>query len=263
MIADVTVPIIFAAGGVVALFLAICNRIEVRKVVIGPTNTWMRGLCATMGVVLIGIAIWLFGQSPVVIADNGFPPPPPPPVKVKSKYSFEDGPMGWIPQDYEDSMACAEVLQSDDRAKEGQHSLKMLMNLIGGDTAKSKGEAWVNMLDSPPKSVAIPVDLTNRKITAWVYAPPGSRGERSKPNGFQLFVKDENWNSEYGPWRNVAEGVWDDKISFTVSTSKPQNGHMDQGFDPKRVIAVGVKMGSGGGTKAEFDGAVWIDAIDW
>lgn len=181
---------------------------------------------------------------------------------IKTKYSFESGTSGWICQDYEDSRACIQVLQSDEIAKEGLYSLKMVMNLIGDDAHKSKGEAWINMLDVAPNGQTVPVDLSNRTITAWIYAPQGSRGERSIPNGFQLFVKDEDWNNEYSSWKDVAEGIWN-PISFPVSASEPSGGSMDVGFNPRRIIALGVKMAVGDGSMAKFDGAVYIDAIDW
>jgi len=268
---NLTVPIIFAVAGVIALFLALWKRVEIAgKLVITELSNWMRIFSGIVGIVFIGIAIYFYVQSPSSEAEQGtsrIPPQgtsriPPPPLPIKSKYSFEDGPMGWIPQDYEDSKACVQVLHSDEVAKDGRYSLKMLMDLVGGDAHKSKGEAWVNMLDNSPSGETIPVDLTNRTITAWVYAPPGSRGDRSKPNGFQLFVKDENWKSEYGPWKNIVEGQWI-KISLAVSTSKPQSGYMDRAFDPNRIIAVGAKMGSGDGSTAKFNEAVYIDAIDW
>ena len=138
----------------------------------------------------------------------------------------------------------------------------MIMDLVGGDPEKSRGEAWVNWSNSPPSGAAIPIDLTNRTITAWVYAPQDSIGDSSKPNGFQVFVKDENWNSEYGTWHNVSEGQWS-QISLTVSISQPEDGHMDPGFDPSRIIALGVKMGSGEGSTATYEGPVYIDAVDW
>ena len=186
----------------------------------------------------------------------------PGPPAVTSKYGFESDTMGWKAQDYEDSRACAQVMRSADRAKDGRHSLKMMMNLVGGDENRSKGEAWVNMLAKPPKGERAPLNLERRAITAWVYAPEGARGERSRPNGFQVFVKDKKWRNEYGPWQNVVEGEWV-KLSLTVSASEPESGWMDDGFDPKQIIAVGVKMGAGGESSATYKGPVYVDAVDW
>lgn len=175
------------------------------------------------------------------------------------KYGFE---CGWIPQNYEDSRACTQVVLSDERAMQGRYSLKMTMGLVGSDKHKSKGEAWVNMLQNPPGGEHIPVNLLGRTIVAWVYAPRGARGDRSRPNGFQVFVKDKNWKSQYGPWHNVTEENWFD-ISLKVSPFAPMDGYMDDGFDPTQIIAIGVKMGAGGGSTETYNDSVYVDGVDW
>lgn len=179
--------------------------------------------------------------------------------RISPKYGFE---CQWIPQDYEDSRACTQVLPSNERAIEGGWSLKMMMDLIGGDEQKNKGEAWVNMLENPPHGEHIPVNLRGRTVTASVYALHGARGERSRPNGLQVFVKDKGWKSQYGPWHNVEEEDWMD-ISLKVSRFKPRGGYVDPGFDPTQIIAVGVKMGAGGGSKATYKDPVYVDGVNW
>jgi hypothetical protein len=258
---DTPLPTILVIVGSMFLLLAVVSRIGTYVTVAPKRQKWAAGIGGLL--LVLGIGLYLV-PPPASEGEQGTLLKLTPSVssRISSRYSFEDGPMGWIPQDYEDSKACVQVLQSDETAKEGLYSLKMLMDLVGGDTHKSKGEAWVNMLGNPPSGETIPVDLTNRTVTAWVYAPQGSTGDRSKPNGFQVFVKDEEWNSEYGPWKDAVEGQWV-QISLTVSTSEPPNGYMARGFDPSRIVAVGVKMGSGGGSTAKFDGAVYIDAVDW
>lgn len=179
--------------------------------------------------------------------------------RISPKYGFE---YQWVPQDYEDSRACTEVLLSEEKAVQGRYSLKMMMDLVAGDEQKSKGEIWVNMLENPPAGEHIPLNLRGRTVTAWVYAARAARGERSRPNGFQVFVKDKDNKNQYGPWHNVTPEDWFD-ISLKVSPFKPMGGHMDLGFDPTQIIAVGVKMGAGGGSKAKYKGPVFIDAVDW
>jgi len=195
---------------------------------------------------------------------NQLPPETKPklPTKHVPKCSFEDSVTGWRIQDYKDSRACVQVLRSDDRAIDGRYSLKMIMGLVGGDAQQSKGEAWANMVETPPEGESAPMNLLNRTISAWVYAPYGSYGEEERPNGFQIFVKDENWKGEYGPWNDAVEDSWV-RITLTVSASKPEGGWMAQGFDSKRIVAVGVKMGAGGGSSARYKGPVYVDAVDW
>lgn len=205
-----------------------------------------------------GIGLWLAFLSPSIEAQEK--------AVSLSKYSFENDEMGWMPQTYVDSQACVEVVQSDasQNAKEGKYVLKMTMDIVGGDANKGRGEAWVNMNDDPPGDETIPIDLTNRTITAWIYAPKGSKGDPKKPNGLQVFVKDDNWKNEYGPWFDIdKEDEWF-SISLTVRATKPKKGgYMDSGFDPSKIIAIGVKMGAGGGSTAKYPGVIYVDAVNW
>ncbi|UCG56893.1 MAG: hypothetical protein JSU70_18760 [Phycisphaerales bacterium] len=178
---------------------------------------------------------------------------------VSPKYGFE---YQWKPQTYEDSMACTQALFSDERHVEGNCSLKMMMDLVGGHKRRSKGEVWVDMRDHPPVGEHVPVNMLGHTVAASIYAPWRARGKPDKPNGFQVFVKDKDYRSQYGPWHNVREAEWF-KISLNVSPFAPRGGHMDSGFDPTQIIVVGVAMGAGGGSKATYKGPVYVDGVDW
>ncbi len=171
-------------------------------------------------------------------------------------YTFEKGIKGWEAQTWKDSQGCTGVSWS----KKGQ--LLMNMDLIGGHTNKSKGEAWVDMEKCPPAGVKIPCDMENKTITAWVYAPKDSEGMGNSPNGFQVFVKDSNWKNQYGPWHNIEEGKWNE-VKMTVSSSTPNGGYMDNGFNPKKIRALGIKMGAGGQSTAKFKGIINVNKITW
>jgi len=180
-----------------------------------------------------------------------------------SRYGFEDGAQGWVAQTYVDSQGCTRAAQSDKHAKRGRSSLEMQMDLAGGDARRSKGEAWVNWKNTPPASAKVPADLTDHVVTAWVYAPQDSKGDPDKPNGFQLFLKDDQWRSLYGRWQDITiVDAWAE-ISMTVSLDESACEHMDPGFDPSRIMAIGVKMGAGEGSRAPFKGSVFVDAVDW
>lgn len=193
------------------------------------------------------------------------PLPSPTLVPSTSKYSFENEFNGWINQIYPNAMACFQVSQSDELSKDGHFSLKLDIKLIGNDEHNSQGEAWVDMKNFPPNDGAHlfePINLTNQTIYMWVFAPSGAMGDNSKPNGFQIFVKDINWKSSYSAWTNVVENQWVE-LSFTVTTIAVENGDMSQGFDPSQIIAVGIKMGAGGESTAIYHGPIYIDAVDW
>ncbi|MCC6615808.1 MAG: cellulase family glycosylhydrolase [Anaerolineae bacterium] len=194
----------------------------------------------------------------------------PPPVF----YSFEDGDMGWFAQDYTNSQACSEVRISD-VALDGQSSLEMILNLRGGDEHLGQGEALVSLEIHPPQGLTAPVDLEGHTITIWVYAPKstsssqdarGPAGNPDSPNGLQVLVKDAEFRNEYGIWQNVVEGEWN-RVTLTVSAQVPERGlsrgYMDPGFDPTQITVIGLKIGTGGGSTAWYEGSIYIDAVGW
>jgi hypothetical protein len=181
-----------------------------------------------------------------------------------AKYGFEPADVLWQAQTYVDSQAITAVAHSEKQmAMFGCYSLKLMVDLIAGDANKSKGEAWIDMRgDNAPKDEQIPAKLTNRTITAWVYAPPGVGGDKDRPNGFQIFVKDQKFRNEYGSWHNVIEGQWA-QISLTVSDSEPVGGFKDLDFDPSQIIVVGVKIDTGDGSTTRYQGLIYVDAVRW
>lgn len=194
------------------------------------------------------------------------------PAVSSVKYDFESGAMGWYAQDYVDSQACVSVAQSSVQAFEGQFSLECAVRLLGGDANRSKGEVLVAVTYDLPSGVSgdVPVEAFNldgHTIAIWVYPPANSKGDRDRPNGFQVFVKDVNFKSEYGVWHNInTEDEWMEvtlTISPTVPRKGPDQGYMDEGFDPTQIVMIGIKMGAGGGSTQAYDGPIYIDAVDW
>jgi hypothetical protein len=168
-------------------------------------------------------------------------------------YGFEQGAEGWTT-----SGGCIAVRASQDRTKSGQFALGMALG-----PAQRQGEAWVDMRKSRPAGVSdVPVNLGGRTVTAWVYAPRGAAGDAKRPNGFQLFVKDDQWRAAYGSWQNVVEERWV-RITLAVGAAQPPSGFVAAGFDPTRVIVVGVKFGLSADAAAGFEGSVYLDAVDW
>lgn len=132
---------------------------------------------------------------------------------------------------------------------------------MGGDPNVSKGEAFVDLSDHAPFGVDAPVNLEGVTLRCWIYAPEDSGGSASHPNGLQLFVKDDNWHSEYGTWVNIEERQWNE-VTLTPSRQTPHWGAMDEDFDPTRIMMVGVKVAAGSGSTARFDGAFYMDTLE-
>jgi hypothetical protein len=170
-------------------------------------------------------------------------------------FGFEQGAEGWST-----SGGSTTARQSEDRSKSGRFSLALGMAL---GPAERQGEAWVDLQQNRPTGVpGVPANLGGRTVTAWVYAPRGARGDAERPNGFQLFVKDAEWRAAYGAWQNVVEERWV-RLSLDVGGARPPSGFVAAGFDPSRVIAVGVKFALGADPTARFEGSVYLDAVDW
>ena len=199
--------------------------------------------------------------------------PPPLPTSIplptcppdNSKYGFESADVFWIPQTYIDSQAVTAVAQSESGMSEfGCYSLQLAVDLVGGHANKSKGEAFVDMRYFAPPGIKAPINLEGVEITVWIYAPRASAGDRSKPNGVQVFVKDENFKNEYGTWFNISE--YTDKwipVRLTPSKIPPIDGFMDPGFDPSRIVIVGVKIGTGTNSTSTYSGMIYVDGVDW
>lgn len=149
-------------------------------------------------------------------------------------------------------------------AKFGCYSSALIVDLTGGDENRSKGEAYVDMLSDPPAGEKAPLDLEGVTITIWMYVPRDAVGDPSKPNGAQMFVRDENLKSEYGSWFDLS-GHTDEWVSLRLTPSRqtPPMGCMDEGFDPQNIIAVGVRVGAGTGSTATYSGPIYVDGIDW
>ncbi|MDD5072317.1 MAG: PEP-CTERM sorting domain-containing protein [Candidatus Omnitrophica bacterium] len=169
-------------------------------------------------------------------------------------YDFESGTQGWTFQDYSDSMAVSAVAQSGDQAKSGSYSLAGTTHLVPGDASFSKGEVLVNRGSSNA------LDLQGVLASVSVYGPTGAAGTNpSSPNGWQMFFKDTSWKSWYGPWSNLTENNWT-TLSSTLGSTTPD--FVDSGFDPTRVMVMGVKLGTGDSSTGTYDGLIYVDQYD-
>ncbi len=182
-----------------------------------------------------------------------------------SKYGFEAGNVLWAFETYTDTQAVTAVTQLETaEAKFGCYSLKLTVDLVGGNENQSKGEAYVDMRFYPPIGVEAPVNLESVPITIWVFVPGQAAGNPDSPNGIQLFVKDEGWKAEYGSWFNLT-GYTDTwvPISLIPSREAPLNGYMDSSFDPTKIIVVGIKIDTGDNSNSTYSGPLYIDGVDW
>ena len=174
---------------------------------------------------------------------------------------FENDKEGWTYQTYPDSQAVVTVMTSTLQSRQGNASLAMIVDLIGGDDHKSQGEAFVDLTQHPPAGVSAPLDLECKPLTCWVYVPTCGLGDPNAPNWVQLFVKDADGRAEYGPGTKVIRNQWFE-IEMRPSILEPDGGWMVPGFNPSAITQVGIKFVEGS-QKTTYRGKIYIDACGW
>lgn len=156
----------------------------------------------------------------------------------------------WQPQDYEDSQGIRAVRPESGHVVATAH-------LVGGHAHYSKGEIWLDLQYFPGLEGKVPLDLRRHTLTVDVEVPAAFRGSSARPNGVQVFVKDDTWKSQYSQWINLIAGG---RYTATLQPS-PQDipgGHTTPGFDPARIRILGVKFGIGDGSSATYDGPLSV-----
>jgi hypothetical protein len=177
--------------------------------------------------------------------------------------------MGWRREDKGKIEAIQDVERSTVKAKSGDGSLGLQVNLVSEYEYHDRGEAYVDLRFYPPEGLEAPpgpLDLTGIKVTIWVYARAEAAGNPDTPNGVQVFVKDQDYNTEYGKWTDlIALRSADRWISTTLvpATEPPPGGTMDDDFDPSDIALVGIRIAAGSGYTDTYTGTVWIDDVCW
>ncbi|MBN2172240.1 MAG: hypothetical protein JW819_13045, partial [Candidatus Krumholzibacteriota bacterium] len=116
------------------------------------------------------------------------------------------------------------------------------------------------MNEHPPFGALPPLDLEGETVRAWVYCPDGLRGDHANPNTIQVFFKDSWWKAFYGSPLPVHEGYWYE-VSTVPSTNEAPGGFMNAGFDPKSIVAVGVKVATPDGSTSTYSGRIYLDGV--
>lgn len=168
-----------------------------------------------------------------------------------------DGSEGFRPQTYVDSQGITRCERSQEQVLNGTYALRAITDLAGMDPNRASGEVLTDLQDIATAPTDYAADLEDMEITAWVYVSPGNRGEPSRPNFLQLFVKDVSADAVglYSDAFNIEEvGGWM-QLSLTVV----RNG---TAFDPTRIRFVGVKIGIGAGSSSTLSDPIFIDTLE-
>ena len=181
---------------------------------------------------------------------------------------FERG-IYWEPQTYTDSQGVTGVLPEPGHDGHGGTILRMICDAAGADDHRSKGEALLASTGADAKvgdgmSVEFG-DATGKTLSADIFAPAAAAGPLpSHSNGIQLFVKDANGGSQYGPWYNLSDhpDAW---FTAAMQVGGPLNAFTstDPPFDPTLVNTVGVKFGISPdvGPTFTYTGSIDVDNV--
>jgi len=176
-----------------------------------------------------------------------------------AKFNFETGAQGWKSENWKEFRGSSGVEQTSAYSKSGRCALVLDCD----STKNSKREAFVDLrtqFDGP-------LNLEGKTIKCWILIP-SSDVIGDPHNGVQLFVKsvknegksNEQWFTKYSEWYDLS-GRADSWFEITLS---PSIGvHSKQGFDPRKIVVMGIKIATKKGSSDSFNGSVFIDDIDW
>ncbi|MDD5634766.1 MAG: hypothetical protein PHW46_05785, partial [Candidatus Omnitrophica bacterium] len=140
------------------------------------------------------------------------------------------------------------------------------LDLTSGSYANNDGEMFVDLrYDLPNHEWTGPLDLTGKEITFRVKVPEDfpltSASGDGKPSVWaQLFVKDENYNYQYGKSFNITKsGEW------IIISLKPQFGEIEEknsktspDFDPTKIVHIGIKFSCNEGVPVKYKGQISV-----
>lgn len=172
-----------------------------------------------------------------------------------TSFDFETNTVeGWEYSSKAEEQGITAVSPTSNIAHQGQYSLALETNLDDSDSDLKQGMAFV----------MVPGDMAGRTISAQVWCPDGAQGDVSNPNGIQLFVKDQNFRSQFSSWRNIGTSIpvneWVE-IQLTPSETNSPGGYTDSGFDPSEIMIAGIKLGAGTGSQVPFQGSCYLDSV--
>ncbi len=179
---------------------------------------------------------------------------------ANQKYSFDTWTQGWEVNTSATAKAATNLLRATGIPSNTTGTLRINLDLVATNAPQREGEVFVIMPKNPAFGAEPPMNLSNCQVNAWVYCPAGMRGLATSPNGVSLFVKDTNYLAYYGTWTPIQEGYWM-QVSVTPSKVAPTNGYMQPGFNPGKIISIGLKIAAPSNSTSKYKGPVYLDGV--
>ncbi len=123
------------------------------------------------------------------------------------------------------------------------------------NSANSEGEIYfdVRKLDAVWDK---PMNLTVRPIRMEIAVPQGMKGSRETPNTSRLFVEDIDGNRQYGPSLALSGNNGGCQMEIIPTFGEIPSGFTDDGFDPSKIIKIGVNIAIHPSSKTDFEGQI-------
>jgi hypothetical protein len=159
-------------------------------------------------------------------------------------YDFVQDAQGWQAADYSKNYGTLEWTGGGSpNPPADRNSLGLTVDLGRG---QSSAEFLVNRPDENPLSCAHAFTPEDAVISAWVWAPKGSAGKPGQENGVHLFAVDDKGHKLYGAWQSIQEETWFE-VKLRLAQEMPACGSMDRGFDPDKIVQLGLNIGANSG----------------
>jgi hypothetical protein len=222
------------------------------------------------------IALAAFGLTTLRAQDPGSPRDNSSLMKGATYWHWGTGTFPFLSSEWQAApwaRAVTEAHVTRDRPHSGEGSLELTVDLAGGSPDKSTGAVQVGWFSggapcNPDHAVdcpRTPLNLDGVTITAYVFAPPGSRGNGGTPNRVRLGVvsepRDTNPNCIGTPQEindTPAPGSWN-VVTVTIGFGRDAcSGQLDRGFDPTKIDSLYFQIVGGSGS---YSGKLWLDDV--
>ncbi|MDD4957656.1 MAG: cysteine peptidase family C39 domain-containing protein [Candidatus Omnitrophica bacterium] len=135
----------------------------------------------------------------------------------------------------------------------------LTMDLETDSATNSKGEIYFDLRkDVPGLGWDDPLNMTSRPLSMLIEVPEEMIGSVECPNGARLFVEDASGNIQYGTWVNLKEGEKLYQMDLTPTFGDIPMGYTFPGFDPSRIVRVGINISTQSGSNTDFHGQVRV-----
>ena len=139
----------------------------------------------------------------------------------------------------------------------GSDEWVMNVNLQEQSSTQNEGEIYFDVRsDVPGLFWNEPMNLTSRSLCMLMEIPEAMLGSPSNPNGARLFVEDANENMQYGTWVNLKESEKWYCLELTPTFGGVPMGYTDEGFDPSKIVKIGISLAAPKGSGTNFQGDV-------